>query len=283
MAESTTLESILATSPDIQTDAPAPASDERLESQTPAPVEPDAASQDHGADSETPPVPDYESVQAKIDRNEPLTTEEKGIWQKGEQARQDRERAADLARQENAHVTKLLTDASNLFEQSIFEAVQREIATAESEGRTPSESMLRAAVKAEKDAFVQGVGPLMMRQLDTFLKAQIHEFHPNKAEAEKVVDRLESSRFNFGNTLKAYTEAVAEAAKLESVDAKELQKLRDENDRLKKQLVSEKGEQGRGNSPAGGGGSPATGKDDFVRKSDGSIDTRASLQKLGVV
>lgn len=258
MAESTTLESILATSPDIQTDAATP-SDERLE-ETPAPVEAEAASPDHGSESETPPEPDYESVQAKIDSGEALTTAEKDIWRKGEQARQDRERSEAQARSDNAQARQLLQQANEVFDQSLYSLVEKEYADAEREGRAPSETILRAAIKAEKDAFVQGIQPLLMRGLDTFLKSQIHDIHPDKAVAEKVIHKLESGKFNFGETLKAYTETVAAAAKLESVDAKELAKLRDENARLKKQITQEKGEQGRGNSPAGGGGTPATGK-----------------------
>lgn len=254
MAESTTLEPVV-TSPDIQTDAALPVSDAGLEDISPASVEQDAASQDHGDvdDNPEPESFDYDAIQAKIDAKEPISTAEKDYWRRETQSRADRELADKQARETNAQIKQAVNNAVGLFDQALLRHVKAELETAEMEGRGVSETILSTALKAERDQFIQGVTPLLMHNLDSFLKSKIHEVHPDKAEADKVLDRLESSRFNIGNTLQAFADAVAKAAVAESDQSKELAKLKKDNDRLRADLEKAKGARGTGNSPSGDG------------------------------
>ena len=243
-------------------DASLPGSDERLEVTPPAlEDQSEAASQDGDETDDTPPTYDPDALQAKIDAGDGhlLTTPEKEFLKSHNQSKVDQEQARTLAHAENQRVAKLLTDTHNLLEVRLSAVLDAEIKTAAEEERAVSPTILRAAIKAEKDAFTQAVGPLYMRTWDAHAKAAILEIHPDKAEAQKVVNGLESSAFNFNSTLQALTDSAYKAGQGASPEAKENKTLKEQVEKLRADLAKATGARGKGNSPAGDGKEPGPG------------------------
>lgn len=244
------------TSPEVSTlpsaDSSAPPSDDSLEV-TPTTAEEEAPESQDGAEPEASTEFDPADLQTRLDAGELLTTPQKDALKAHNQAQADQARAQAQARQANAETRQRTVALNEQFEQRLHDAVTREVEAAETEERAISPTLLRASVKAEKDAYLGAVSPLVLHSWDAYVKTGIYDVHPDKAEAQKALDALDSQPFDFTKTLLSWGAASYLAGQQASPDAKKVKTLETQNAKLKADLEKATGARGKGNSPSGDG------------------------------
>lgn len=168
-------------------------------------------------------------LQAKLDRGENLTSEEKATLRRHDQSETDKARVQSDARAKRIENQRQIAYARQNFPDLMVNALTAEINAARDEGREVSPTLLKAAAKEFGDGVFQVLEPLVVQGYEAFMRNDAYRLMGgDSSAAEKLADAD-----GFVGAINVWRDALIEYGKSQSEDGRKLAALQAEHDKLR--------------------------------------------------